>query len=154
MNKFKSWTIKDIKDTLVSVANKAGISVDGIPITISNRMTSCKGQCRYRIIDVNVKTISFRFAKNLIDGTYPENVVREVIIHEYAHHYINTKTNKGQHHNKLFKETCRMLGISDSTYFNHDSSNKSNSDLNSSFKIECTKCGYIYIRTSLKEDIS
>lgn len=47
-----------------------------------------------------------------------------------------------------------MLGISDSTYFNHDSSNKSNSDLNSSFKIECTKCGYIYIRTSLKEDIS
>lgn len=80
MNKFKSWTIKDIKDILVSVANKAGILVDGIPITISNRTTSCKGQCRYRIIDVNVKTISFRFAKNLIDGTYPENVVREVII--------------------------------------------------------------------------
>ena len=117
--KYKSWTVGDIERFLKKIAAKAGVSVDGIPVSISKRMSRTMGYCYYIVKDGNIKTTDFKFAKCLVDGTYPEDIVKEVIIHEYAHHYINTKTNKNQKHNKLFKETCRMLGISDETYFQH-----------------------------------
>lgn len=147
--KYKIWTVNDIQEVLDNVADKSEISVDGIPIIISGRMTRVKGCCCYRIKDKKLVTTKFKFAKQLVNGTYPEHIVKEVIIHEYAHHYINTKTNKSQKHNKLFKETCRMLGISDETYFQYGEIYEQKV-VTYKYKVSCTKCGTIYNRKVLK----
>lgn len=88
---------------------KTGVSVDGIPVIISNRMTKTKGMCCYKFKDGNLNTVRFKFAKCLLDGTYPDGAVKEVITHEYAHHYINTKTNKSQHQITCLKKLAGCL---------------------------------------------
>lgn len=146
--KYKNWNVDEIKQFLNDTAKKAGVSVDGLPVSISKRMSSTKGACYYEIKDGNYKSTEFKFAKCLVDGTYPEYVVKEIIIHEYAHHYINTKTNKNQGHNKQFKETCRMLGIPDETYFKYSEIYETGQK-QYRYKITCTSCGTVFNRNSL-----
>lgn len=141
--KYKSWTVNDIERSLKNIAKKAGISVDGIPVSISKRMSRTMGCCYYIVEDGKIRTTGFKFANCLVDGTYPENVVKEAIIHEYAHHYINTKTNKSQKHNDLFKSTCKMLGISDDVYFKYSEIYKIKS-IKYKYIVSCTNCDNMY----------
>ena len=75
--KYKSWTMDDIEQFLRKIAAKAGVSVDGIPVSISKRMSRTMGCCYYIVKDGNIKTTDFKFAKCLVDGRYPEYVVEE-----------------------------------------------------------------------------
>lgn len=137
---YKVWTLDDVKKVFDEVVREHGLSIDNIPITISSRMTRCLGMCCYIKMDGNIVTTQFKFSKLLLDGHYPEEVVKEVIKHEYAHHYTNVTLNKDCHHDENFKRTCRMLGISDSTYFEHN--DKAVNLPKAKYTIRCKKCGY------------
>lgn len=160
----KVWTLEDVKYVLSEISLKAGVSIEGISISISKRMTRCKGLCEYIIENGKYKTISFRFSDKFLDGRYPTAVVKQVIIHEYAHHYANTIYKKSQHHNATFKKVCRKLGISDSTYFENEvdfnelslncsDSSTSLKENKFNYKLTCSCCGREYYRTDIDRDM-
>ena len=86
-----------------------------------------------------IKPLKFVFAEELVNGKYREEIVREVIIHEYLHYYCNTITNSNNGHNKFFKACCIKSGISSNTTFKYNSELKS--DLSKyKYKIYCSNC--------------
>lgn len=134
----KIWTIDDIKLVVDKIANRWNYPCN-IKIEISKRATKRMGAFFYKRNGKNIIPIKFVFAYTLINGTYSEQVVREVIIHEYLHYYCDLSTNKSNGHNKFFKECCIASGISDSTtfkYFNEENNN----DTKYKYKIYCSKC--------------
>lgn len=138
---YKKWTIQDIKDEL----NNIGIKLDypvNLKIEISSRATKRMGAFFYKKEKEKVIPIKFVFANRLIDGNYPENIVREVIIHEYLHYYCDTKTGVNNGHNKFFKTMCLKCGIEDKATFNHKGINEDKVNKNIKiYNIYCMKCG-------------
>lgn len=114
---YKVWDKKDIRKVLLGAGKKHKHSAKDIPIIISSRMTRTMASFNFIQSKNGIKAHSFKFSKNLLDGNFKESVVENVILHEYAHFYINTKTNKDQKHGELFKDTCKMIGIPTETYF-------------------------------------
>lgn len=137
----KIWTIKDIKYEI----NKIGISLSypcDLKVEISSRATKRMGAFFYKKEKGLIVPIKFVFAKRLIDGNYPEDVVREVIIHEYLHYYCDTKTGVSNGHNKFFKSMCLKCGITDKATFNYKSINEDIVKRNTKiYNIYCRKCG-------------
>ena len=140
---YKSWTLEDIIIVLKDLDKKYNTKASEVETVISSRMTKCKGQYKFKI-DSNknkVIPIKFTFAKNLLGGYYPEDVVKEVIIHEYAHYVTQDNKMRNQGHNSVFKANCRKLGISDSTYFEYDELNSvAFKEDNYKYKVICSKC--------------
>lgn len=114
----KKWSVNDIKEILKECDEKMESNFANVPVRISARMTKCKGMFSFTQNKNGITPVDFAFAKTLVDGRYSEEVVRDVIIHEYIHCFINVKTKKNQGHNSTFKRYCRYMGISDETYFN------------------------------------
>ena len=108
---YKKWTIKEIKEELIDIGIKLEYPTN-LKVEISNRATKRMGAFFYIKEKESIVPIKFVFAKRLIDGNYPEEVVREVIIHEYLHYYCDTKTGLSNGHNKFFKSMCLKCGIS------------------------------------------
>ena len=82
----KKWTIKEVQDEI----DKIGLILDypcNLKIEISNRATKRMGAFFYKKEKDTIKPLKFVFAKRLLDGNFPEEVVKEVIIHEYLHYY-------------------------------------------------------------------
>ena len=77
----------------------------------------------YKNTENNIIPIKFVFSYTLINGSYPEEVVKEVIIHEYLHYYCNSITKRNNGHNKFFKECCLKSGISPNATFKYNSEN-------------------------------
>lgn len=134
---YKVWQENDIKKVLFDVGAKFNFIPNDIPIIISERMTKTMASFNFIENKKGIKAHSFKFSRNLLCGKYKESVVKNVILHEYAHFYVNVKTNKDQKHGKLFKEICRMIGISDETYFKEKLILKPKKG----YIIYCKKCG-------------
>ena len=113
---YKSWSLADIKKVFKEISQKMNMDCTNITIDISGRMTRCRGRYTYKRIDLT--PIKFTFAKNLLDGSYNYETVKQVIIHEYCHFYTDSKYNYACGHDSRFKMICRKAGISDNTYFN------------------------------------
>ena len=132
----KIWTVDEIKKVIDEIASRWNYPCD-IKIEISKRATKRMGAFFYKRNEKKIIPIKFVFAYTLLNGSYSEQVVREVIIHEYLHYYCDLSTNKSNGHNKFFKECCLASGITDSTtfkYFN-EVNNK-----DAKYKIYCSKC--------------
>ena len=139
---YKKWTIKEIKEELIDIGIKLEYPTN-LKVEISNRATKRMGAFFYIKEKESIVPIKFVFAKRLIDGNYPEEVVREVIIHEYLHYYCNTKTGLSNGHNKFFKSMCLKCGISSKATFSYKSINediyiKKHVKI---YNIYCRKCG-------------
>ena len=93
----------------------------------------------YKKYNNKIVPLKFMFAEDLINGRYNEDIVKEVIIHEYLHYYCNTITNANNGHNKFFKACCIKSGISSSTTFKYN--NTTEKDLSKyKYKIYCSNC--------------
>ena len=139
---YKKWTIKEIKEELIDIGIKLEYPTN-LKVEISNRATKRMGAFFYIKEKESIVPIKFVFAKRLIDGNYPEEVVREVIIHEYLHYYCDTKTVLSNGHNKFFKSMCLKCGISSKATFSYKSINediyiKKHVKI---YNIYCRKCG-------------
>jgi predicted SprT family Zn-dependent metalloprotease len=150
---YKKWTIADIQQVLKETGDKMGMSTEGVPIVISNRMTKTMGQ--YTSNSRTFKPIKFTFAKILLSGIYPKNVVKDTIIHEYCHFYTNSYYKKICNHDYRFKTTCRKAGIDDETYFTYNSETVSNmKEKTSKYILKCVNCGHKYYRDRVSKLIT
>ncbi|MGG7130849.1 SprT-like domain-containing protein [Clostridium perfringens] len=144
----KVWSKKDIEVVIKEISEKMGLDATKIPIEISSKMKRRKGQFMFVCIKTpkSIHPLKFKFSNILLDGNYEEDVVREVIIHEYVHFYTNTINKKNCYHDYRFKLNCRKAGISDSTYFTAGG-------VGYKYKIVCSKCGRKCYRYKLKYDM-
>lgn len=137
----KKWTIKEVQDEI----DKIGLILDypcNLKIEISNRATKRMGAFFYKKEKDTIKPLKFVFAKRLLDGNFPEEVVKEVIIHEYLHYYCDTKTGISNGHNKFFKSMCLKCSITNKATFNYKIMNEDISQKNIKiYNIYCRKCG-------------
>lgn len=135
---YKAWSVLEIKIIINEIAEKWNYPCN-IKVEISKRAKKRMGAFFYRKDKNRIIPLKFVFAEVLVNGTYSEEIVREVIIHEYLHYYCNTITNINNGHNKFFKDCCIKSGISSSTTFKYSS--KSKLDLDKyKYKIYCSKC--------------
>ena len=134
---YKTWSISDIKIIINEISEKWNYPCN-IKIEISKRTKKRMGAFFYKKYNNKIVPLKFVFAEDLINGRYNEDIVKEVIIHEYLHYYCDLSTNKSNGHNKFFKKCCLASGISDNTtfkYFNEENNNKKYK-----YKIYCSKC--------------
>ena len=133
----KVWEINAIR-FIINEISKIWNYPCGINIEISKRVTKRMGAFFYKNTGNNIIPIKFVFSYTLINGSYPEEVVKEVIIHEYLHYYCNSITKRNNGHNKFFKECCLKSGISPNATFKYNSEN--NKVEKYKYKIYCSKC--------------
>lgn len=139
---YRLWTKEDIKEELNIIANifKYPCNLD---IEISNRAKKRLGAFFFRKERGNIVPIKFVFAEVLINGTYREEIVKEVIVHEYLHYLCDTKTNVSNGHNKLFKEMCRRVGINDRATLKQETEVITRKSSSKRYEIICSKCGAV-----------
>jgi len=113
----KIWTQEDVRQLLLETGKRAGLDCSHVPVEISSKMEKTMGSFLFREKSGKITPHAFRFAEVLLSGIYAESVVRNVIIHEYAHFYANVRDQENHMHDEVFKSVCVMLGIPDHTYF-------------------------------------
>ena len=145
---YKVWCITDIKIIINEISQKWNYPCD-IKIEISKRAKKRMGAFFYKKYNNKIEPLKFVFAEELLNGKYSEEVVKEVIIHEYLHYYCNTITNSNNGHNKFFKDCCIKSGISSSTTFKYNSEN--NKVEKYKYKIYCSKCKKIVCMHARKD---
>lgn len=131
---------KDIYETTKELEN--------CPIAISPRMTVAKGKFEFRITKTKkgttIKPLGIKIAKNLLNDYHDEDII-QTIRHECVHFIVNVYKQDNHGHDKIFKQYCRMLGISDETYFT------AKSKVEERYIGKCQKCGYEYRRNKLRK---
>ncbi len=139
---YKVWREEDIKKVIDEISTLCRYPCN-IPIEISSRATKRMGAFFYKRVRGGIEPIKFSFAKILLDGRFSEEVVREVIIHEYIHYYCDTKMGVSNGHNNIFKAMCRICKISDETKFKYESEKNDEKEIKSNskeYRIFCSKC--------------
>ena len=116
---YKKWLIEDVRQLLDDTGDAFGFQCRHVPVEISTRMEKTMGSFLFREKEGKIVPHAFRFSEILMSGIYEEKIVRNVIIHEYAHFYTNVYNQVNHMHDEDFKNTCRRLGISEETYFKH-----------------------------------
>lgn len=134
---YRKWTVNDIEDEIKSLEIKWNYPCD-IPIEISKRAKKRMGAFFYIKKQENIEPIKFVFAYDLLNGKYDEDVVREVITHEYVHFYCDTQTGISNGHNQFFREICKANGISTSRTFKY---NLDEIEKGTTYRIYCKGCG-------------
>ena len=114
---YKKWELEEVRSLLVKTGEAFDFDCKEVPVEVSTRMEKTMGSFLFREKEGKIIPHSFRFSEVLLSGIYEENVVRNVIIHEYAHFYCNVKTQQNHMHDDFFKSICKRLGISSETYF-------------------------------------
>ncbi len=133
----KIWTIEDVRKLLAETGEAMGFDCSFVPVEISTRMEKTMGSFLFREEKGKIIPHAFRFSQILLSGYYHEDVVRNVIIHEYAHYYANVKDNQNHRHDAYFKRVCEALGIPSHTYFKELlPKTKKNA-----YILVCSKCG-------------
>lgn len=135
---YKVWTVQDIKLIINEISQKWNYPCD-IKIEISKRAKKRMGAFFYKNDGRKITPIKLVFAECLINGSYKEEIVKEVIIHEYLHYYCDTSTNINNGHNRFFKMCCIKSGISNSTTFKYNNENYINME-KYKYKIYCSRC--------------
>jgi len=136
----KTWTVEEIREILHEVGEKFNFSCDEVPIFISTRMTRRLGCFRAKI---NYETskyspVSFTFTKDILNGAYSEEGVREIVIHEYIHYYIIIKLQEIHNHDEVFIKYCKLAGIPGSSKF---SGKPVAGYKQSAYVLRCSHCG-------------
>lgn len=133
----KKWSLDDVKKVLGEAGEVMKFSPAYVPVQISMRMEKTMGSFLFKVKDGVLTAYAFRFSAVLLSGEFEDQVVRDVILHEYAHFYANVKTQMNHHHDDLFKSICIELGAPPHTYFKEllPSTQKKG------YILVCKKCG-------------
>ena len=151
---YKVWNIEHIKDFLKTLGEKYKLSCINIPVRISKRMTRALGLYVYK--KNTLQPVEFVFSAYLLDGSYSEKEVMQVITHEFCHYYTDTIEGKPCKHNNKFKRNCILMGITDNTYSNYKLSDKLLEKVEKSYKykIVCNNCGYTIKRKRIRKNFT
>lgn len=113
----KKWSIDDVKKVLNRAGEVMGLSPAHVPVEVSSRMEKTMGSFLFKEKDGLISPFAFRFSALLLSGRFEDQVVKDVILHEYAHFYANVKSQKNHNHDDYFKSICIALGAPPHTYF-------------------------------------
>ncbi len=113
----KKWSLDDVKKVLGEAGEVMGLSTNDIPVQVSSRMERTMGSFLFRERNGVITAHEFRFSAVLLSGRFDDQVVKDVILHEYAHYYANVKSQKNHNHDDFFKSICLELGTPPHTYF-------------------------------------
>lgn len=132
----KQISCDEIRSMLDWAGQKMGLACHHVPIEISSRMKRTYGSFVFRLEQGKLVPVAFRFALKLVSGDYSEEIVRQTVLHEYAHFYVNMLDQKNHGHNGVFRNACQILGIPDHTHFqgNHQEEKKRG------YRILCSRC--------------
>lgn len=144
----KQWSIEDIQLVINEISEKWNLPCN-IRVEVSKRAKKRMGAFFYRKSKGKIEPLKFVFAQCLLDGSYSEKIVREVIIHEYLHYYCNITTNTNNGHNNFFKTCCIKSNISSSSTFKHYNEQKSTGK--KEYNIYCSKCNKL-VCTHVRKD--
>lgn len=112
---YKVWDLEDVREVLDEISKKMGVDCSDIPVLINSRFKRTKGRCttNKKKIDGKLKVVGVKIeiAECLLNGSYKEEDVRHVIIHEYIHLYTNVTENAYCGHDYRFKQNCVKAGI-------------------------------------------
>ena len=125
-------TIKDIKKLVDSTLETKGFKRD-FPVRLNRKLDlDCTyGQVRLR----NMKIISMEFNPKFVKQA-PDNVVREIVLHECAHAIVDMRYPDEFHlHDDVFNVVCAELGIVGSPYVSYVIKRR--------YNIYCPNCGLI-----------
>ena len=111
------WTVQDVKKVLMEAGEVMGLSPADISVQVSSRMERTMGSFLFKEKAGVITPFAFRFSEVLLSGKFENQVVRDVILHEYAHFYANVKSQKNHNHDDYFKSICIKLGTPPHTYF-------------------------------------
>ncbi len=111
------WSLEDVKKVLEEAGKVMGLSPALIPVKISTRMEKTMGSFLYREREGVISPYEFRFSAILLSGKFEDQVVKDVILHEYAHFYANVQDQRNHNHDDYFKSICTGLGAPTHTYF-------------------------------------
>ena len=128
-------TEKDIIKICEETFSREGEVFCDIEVKINARLKATLGRCHYEKEGMAVYPTKIEISRSLIEE-HPEQVY-ETIVHECAHAIVCLKTGEKHGHDKVWKECCRRLGISDETCADNAASEK--------YKYICTceKCNII-----------
>ncbi len=113
----KKWSLDDVKKVLEEAGEVMRLSPALVPVQISTRMEKTMGSFLFKERDGVISAYAFRFSAVLLSGRFNHQVVKDVILHEYAHFYANVKDQKNHNHDDYFKSICIQLGAPPHTYF-------------------------------------
>ena len=111
------WTEKDIRKVLNEVANKKGVPCNHIPIKFVdekeiNYLNACFRYRQKTITKEYLGPVDFIFNRQVFNGVYVDEILKEIIIHEYIHYYCHETYTEDVGHGHIFKKHCKELGIS------------------------------------------
>lgn len=149
MNKYKIWSLEDIKSEIKKLENKSGFYLDrDVEIRINNRLRRTLGNCAYKFINQITKIDYIEFSKYLLDGSVCEEEVLDTIAHEFAHAYTDynkpeDKIRYGNSHNQEWQNNAIKLGCNGKEFYEGEEFTYIR-PYNKTFKIRCKECGQVY----------
>ena len=106
------WGEKDIREIFNRLDEMTGANSKNVPIKINNRLKRAIARYRY-YNNANHTALDFEFGKYILNVD-EKKALEDVVIHEYAHWYLDTYKGLSEGHSALFRKTVASLG-SDNT---------------------------------------
>lgn len=141
---YKCWTLEDIENHLDFLSDKTGLDWKCLELEVSDKMRNTLGEFSIKR-DKNKKPIPFKIKikKKLLEGYVPENIVADIITHEFMHYYTTVKENKMLGHGKEYKNYCKKFGFGEEVYSSSISIDKYLGFDDYKYLIECSKCDFV-----------
>lgn len=141
---FKYWTTIEVEKMLDSLSNKTGLDWRCMDLIIDPKMENTYGAFFYeRDNDKNIVPKRIRLSKKILTGKVPENIVENIIIHEFMHFYSTVKENEPVGHSKIYKEYCKEFGFNKDIYASMISLDKYLGYDDYKYIIKCSHCDFI-----------
>ena len=106
------WGENDIREIFNRLDEMTGANSKNVPIKINNRLKRAIARYRY-YNNANHTALDFEFGKYILNVD-EKKALEDVVIHEYAHWYLDTYKGLSEGHSALFRKTVASLG-SDNT---------------------------------------
>lgn len=146
--KFKKWNKKDVENYLDELSKLTGLDWRCMELVIDSNMDNSYGEFHIyprRKSNGEIKPKMIKILDILLNGYIPENLVKNIIAHEFMHFYTIVKENKFIEHNKVYRDYCKKFGFDKNVYQSTNSSISKYIDdcffKDYKYLIKCKSCG-------------
>lgn len=132
------WTIEQIEDVLQTLSTLKGDKFN-IPVELNPRLVSAIGRVSYkkgkRVVNEKME-FSTKFLSVMTDKQ-----IRDVIIHEWCHYYLNKTTGEALGHNARFYALCSEMGATPERTMHVELKPEASFDTVYKYTFYCDECG-------------
>ena len=148
---FKHWTVLEVEEYLDLLSKKTGLDWRCMILQIDDKMKNSLGEFSIkRDKNNNLIPYKIRLKKKLFIGIVPENIVADIITHEFMHFYTTVKENKMVGHSKEYKQYCKEFGFGEEVYSSTISLDRYLGFDEYKYLIKCSECDFVEGRYRMK----